>query len=141
MKQEMKTRIRATGDGAGRVRAYLAERIPEAEIVGADDPAEFVMTTCEDFDEALEDAAAAAAFARTRGEERLPIESVDRLLSGESPVRVWREHRRMSLAALAGQAGIGKGYLSQIENGERTGTIDTMKKLAGALGLELDDLV
>jgi transcriptional regulator with XRE-family HTH domain len=48
---------------------------------------------------------------------------------------------RISLAALADQAGIGKGYLLQIENGERTGMIDTMKKLAGALGLELDDLV
>jgi transcriptional regulator with XRE-family HTH domain len=73
----------------------------------------------------------------------LPIELVDRLLSGESPIRVWREHRRLSLPSLASQAGIGKGYryLSQIENGERTGTIGTMKKLAGALGLELDDLI
>jgi DNA-binding XRE family transcriptional regulator len=141
MKQAVKIRIRASGEGAGRVRAWPADKIPEAEIVGADHPAEFVMTTCEDFDEAVEDAAAAAAYARTRGEESLPIEFVDRLLSGESSVRVWREHRRMSLAALAAHAGIGKGYLSQIENGERTGTIDTMKKLAGALGLELDDLV
>ena len=47
----------------------------------------------------------------------------------------------MSLAALADQAGIGKGYLSQIENGARTGTIETMKKLAAALDIELDDLV
>jgi DNA-binding Xre family transcriptional regulator len=141
MKEEVKTRIRATGGGAGRVRAWLAEKIPGAEIVGADEPAEFVMTTCEDFDEAIEDAAAAVAYARTRGEESLPIEFVDRLLAGESPVRIWREHRRMSLAALADQAGIGKGYLSQIENGERTGTIETMKKLAGALDIELDDLV
>ena len=141
MKQELKTRIRATGEGAGKVRAYLVDKIPEAEIVGAGDPAEFVMTTSEDFDEAVEDAAAADAYARTRGEESLPIEFVDRLLSGESPVRVWREHRRMSLAALADQAGIGKGYLSQIENGERTGTIETIKKLAGALDIELDDLV
>jgi DNA-binding XRE family transcriptional regulator len=99
------------------------------------------MTTCENFDEAVEDAAAAAAYTRTRDEESLPIESVDRLLSGESPVRVWREHCRMSLAALADQAGIGKGYLSQIENGERTGTINTIKKLARALDIELDDLV
>jgi ribosome-binding protein aMBF1 (putative translation factor) len=141
MKQEVKTRIRATGEGAGRVRAYLVDKIPEAEIVGADDPAEYVMTTGEDFDEAVEDAAAAVAYARTRGEENLPIEFVDRLLSGESPVRIRREHRRISLAALAHQAGIGKGYLSQIENGERTGTIETMKKLAAALDIELDDLV
>ena len=85
---------------------------------------------------------AAAAYTSTRGEKSLPIESVDRPLSGESPVRVWRKYRRMSLAALADQARIGKGYLSQIENGERTGTINTLKKLARALDdIELDDLV
>lgn len=47
----------------------------------------------------------------------------------------------MSLAALADQARIGKGYLSQIEKWERTGTINTLKKLARALDIELDDLV
>jgi transcriptional regulator with XRE-family HTH domain len=47
----------------------------------------------------------------------------------------------MSLAGLAAQAGIGKGYLSQIENGERTGTIETLKKLAAALGADLEDIV
>lgn len=46
----------------------------------------------------------------------------------------------MSLAALAEQTGIGKGYLSQIENGEQTGTVETVKKLAEALGVDLDDL-
>lgn len=102
-------------------------KIPEAEIVGDDDPAEFVMMTREDFEEALEDATAAAAYARTRGEESLPIELTDRLLGGESPVSVWREHRGQTLAALARQAGIGKGYLSQIETGGRTGAIDTIK--------------
>jgi len=115
MKEEVETRIRVIGEGAERVRAYLTEKIPEAEIVGTGDPAEFVMTAGEDFNEAVEDAAA-AAYARTRGEESLPIVSVDRLLSGESPVRVWLEHRRISLAALADQAGSGKGDLSQIEN-------------------------
>jgi hypothetical protein len=47
--------------------------------------------------------------------------------AGENPVRIWREHRKMSLGRLATQAGIGKGYLSQLENGERTGTIETLK--------------
>ena len=99
------------------------------------------MMTREDFDEVLEDAAEAAAYARTRGEESLPIELADRLLAGENPVRVWREHRGLSLAALADQAGVGKGFLSQIENGRRTGTIETLKKLARALELDLEDLV
>jgi hypothetical protein len=140
MKEEVKTRIRATGEGAERVRAYLTEKIPEAEIVGADHPAEFVMTTCE-FRRGSRGCSGDGSYARTRGEERLPIEPIDPLLSGESPVRVWREHCRMRLVAFADQAGIGKGYLSQIETGERTRTINTMKKLARALDIELDDLV
>jgi DNA-binding Xre family transcriptional regulator len=141
MKEGVKIRIRASGEGAGIVRGYLAGKLPEAEIVGDDDPAEFVMMTRRDFDEALEDAAAAAAYARTRDEESLPIALADRLLAGESPIRVWREHRRMSLAALSDRAGIGKSYLSQIENGQRTGTVETLKKLARALDIEVDDLI
>ena len=141
MSDDAKIRIRTSGENARAVRRYIAGKLPGAEIVGANDPAEFVMMTREDFDEVLEDAAEAAAYARTRGEESLPIELADRLLAGENPVRVWREHRGLSLAALADQAGVGKGFLSQIENGQRTGTIETLKKLARALELDLEDLV
>ncbi|MGH7048986.1 MAG: helix-turn-helix domain-containing protein [Stellaceae bacterium] len=38
-------------------------------------------------------------------------------------------------------AGIGKGYLSQLENGERQGPVQTLKRIANALRVELDDLV
>ena len=41
---------------------------------------------------------------------------------------------------LAERAGIATGYLSQIENGERKGTVATLKKLAAALQVEIDDL-
>ncbi len=141
MREHLKARIRAGGEDAAAVRSYLRDRIPEAEIVSEDDPAEFVMMTVDDYDEALEDAAAAAACARTRGEESLPIELVDRLLAGESPIRIWREHRKMTLAGLAGNTGIAKGHLSQLENGERNGTIETIKKLAAALNVDLEDIV
>ena len=53
---------------------WHSDKIHEADKAGADDPAEFVMTTCEDFDEAVEDAGAAAAYGRTKDEESLPIE-------------------------------------------------------------------
>lgn len=73
-------------------------------------------------------------------EELVPGEIVERLLSGENPVRVWRDHRNMTSAALAEAAGVGQGYLSQIETGKRDGTIETMKKIAAALKVRLDDL-
>ncbi|MGE0211055.1 MAG: helix-turn-helix domain-containing protein, partial [Parvibaculaceae bacterium] len=40
-----------------------------------------------------------------------------------------------------GKADIAQPYLSQIETGKREGTIRTMKRIAEALGVQLDDLV
>lgn len=74
-------------------------------------------------------------------EEMLPAALVDRILAGESPVRVWREHRGMTAQALAEVCGIAQSYLSQIETGKRDGTLETMAKLAGALGVLVDDLL
>jgi transcriptional regulator with XRE-family HTH domain len=69
-----------------------------------------------------------------------PHAVVARLVGGENPIVVWRGHRGMTLRALAETAGIDPGYLSQLENGKRTGPVATMKKLATALRLDLDDL-
>lgn len=66
---------------------------------------------------------------------------VDRILAGENLVRVWREHRGLTVAGLAEKAGITQPYLSQIETGKREGTLATMKKIASALRVKLDDLV
>lgn len=88
-----------------------------------------------------------AAFDETRkklatGEEEfVPAAVANRLLDGESPVRVWREHRGLSGEAVAGRAGITQAYLSQIETGKREGSISTMKNIAGVLGVTVDDLV
>ncbi|HJM50334.1 MAG TPA: helix-turn-helix transcriptional regulator [Alphaproteobacteria bacterium] len=95
---------------------------------------------------ALEDAediaaADAAQAARTRGEELVPGKVVSRLLAGDNPVRVWRNHRGLRQRDLAQAAKIGQSYLSQIELGAREGTLETMAKLARALGVDLDDLV
>jgi DNA-binding Xre family transcriptional regulator len=85
----------------------------------------------------IEDAAATTAYHRTRNERRVPIGAVDRLIARENPIRVWREHRGHSLRQLAE---VGIGHLSQIENGERKGTVGTLKKIAAALDVDLDDL-
>lgn len=97
--------------------------------------------------EAAEETADVAAVRRFKDrlaagkEELLPAEMVDRILDGESPVRVWRGHRGLSVKALAEKAGIAPAYLSQIETGKRDGTVATIKKLALALGVTVDDLV
>jgi transcriptional regulator with XRE-family HTH domain len=44
-------------------------------------------------------------------------------------------------AVPAAAAGIGKRYLSQIESGERQGPAPTLKRIAAALHVDLDDPV
>jgi ribosome-binding protein aMBF1 (putative translation factor) len=77
----------------------------------------------------------------TGEEELLPSAMVDAILDGQNRVRVWREHRGLTAAALSKQAGIASAYLSQIETGKREGTVETYRKLAAALGITLDDLI
>lgn len=74
-------------------------------------------------------------------DETVPGDVVDRLLAGENPVKVWREHRGLTQAALAGQAEVSQSYVAMIERGDRTGRIDALQKIARVLGVDLDDLV
>ena len=93
--------------------------------------------------EALEDAADAAAMRRSLAdpeEETIPLASAERMFNGESPVRVWREHRGMKAGELAAAAGISRSCLSAIENGDERGSVAVLGRLADALGLRLDDL-
>jgi ribosome-binding protein aMBF1 (putative translation factor) len=73
-------------------------------------------------------------------DELVPAEIAERLLDGENPVRVWREHRGVKAQALAKKAAISAAYLSQIEGGQRDGSFETMRKIAEALQISLDDL-
>ena len=94
----------------------------------------------------LEDAEDVAAFdaAQRRlasgDDELVPAAVADRLLAGESPVRVWRDHRGLTGKALAIQAGISGPYLAQIEAGQREPSLAVLKALAAALRVGLDDL-
>ena len=56
-------------------------------------------------------------------------------------IRVLREARGLSLSALAAQAGIGKGSLSELETGRRNPTLDTLYAVATPLGVPLAALL
>ena len=88
---------------------------------------------------AIDIAAFDAALAKP--EETLPHESVRRLLAGESPCKVWREHRGLTQAELAQAAGLSQPAIAQIESGQRKPGVAALQKLAKALGLDMDDLV
>jgi DNA-binding Xre family transcriptional regulator len=75
------------------------------------------------------------------GGEFVPGEVVNRLVAGEHPVRVWRDHRGLSGAELARRAGISPALLSEIESGRKEGSLRTLRALARELHVDLDDLV
>lgn len=67
------------------------------------------------------------------------VEDVARLVGAR--LRDARRERGLSLGALASAAEIGKGSLSEIENGIRNPTLGTLYALAGALGTPLSSLL
>lgn len=58
----------------------------------------------------------------------------------QASVRVWREHRGLTQDELARRVGLSKSFLSEIENGKKTGSVRTLRALADALGIELTRL-
>jgi mRNA interferase RelE/StbE len=77
----------------------------------------------------------------TGTEELVPAEVARRLVAGEAPLRVWRDHRGLTRAALSERSGVNRVQIANIESGSKTGSVVTLRKLAAALGVALDDLV
>jgi transcriptional regulator with XRE-family HTH domain len=77
----------------------------------------------------------------------LPKDIVDRMTNGENPVRVLREWRErewpggMTQMYLSHKTNLSQGYISDIENGRRTGTAAALRLIANALQVPLDLLV
>jgi hypothetical protein len=72
------------------------------------------------------------------GEGALPPEVSAAILRGESrlkAIRNWREETQLHLSF---KTGIGQGYLSDLESGRRTGTPETIAKLAQALSVPVE---
>ena len=91
----------------------------------------------------VEDAEDAATYAEAKAADdgvRIPHAVVFATLRGSTRLRAWREHKGLTLQAVADAAGVSKPYVSQIEQGKRTGTAATLKRLAVALDIPLDAL-
>ena len=72
--------------------------------------------------------------------ESFPAELAERLLSGEVPLKVWREYRKLTLQALAVQCGVTRQMLSMVERGKAKPSADLLAKLAAVLGCDMDDI-
>jgi DNA-binding XRE family transcriptional regulator len=92
---------------------------------------------------ALRDAVTLARFAKRYAsgkEETVPAEVVDRLLAGESPLRVWREFRGMTAAQVAAAAQITPAHVSKIESGKGEPSVALLKRLARVLRVDMEVL-
>lgn len=56
-------------------------------------------------------------------------------------LKEWREHRGLTQERLGELAGRSKAYISQLENGSRAYTQETLEKLAAALECKPGDLL
>lgn len=71
---------------------------------------------------------------------RIPAVVAHAQLDGEQPVRAWREYRGLTQETLADKAGISKAYLCQIETRKQVGALKTIKAIAQALEISINDL-
>lgn len=112
-------------------------------IRGSDGKPAFAVIPYGDYERLLDAADEAAAgraydaYKATRP-ETFPDSVAERLIAGENPIRVFRDYRGLTQKRLAAEAGINAVYVSQIESGTRTGSLDVLKRLAGALDVDLD---
>jgi transcriptional regulator with XRE-family HTH domain len=74
-------------------------------------------------------------------ETLLTSEQANQLLNAKTPLAFWRKHRGMTQQALSKLIGVAQGFVSEIENGTKTGDVRTLAAMARALAISLDDLV
>ena len=97
--------------------------------------------------EAQEDVVDAIAIERSLqlladgSDELVPVQLVDRILDGDNPITVWREHRSHSIVELANKCGVTPSAISQIEKRKRQPSIGLLRKMAAALSVKVDDLL
>jgi mRNA interferase RelE/StbE len=90
--------------------------------------------------ETLADLAAYDA-AKAEAGEGMPLAVFSRIISGENPVKVIRKWRGLTQAELARRADLHRVQLHDIETGKSRGSVETLKAIAVALDVPLDDVV
>jgi mRNA interferase RelE/StbE len=73
-------------------------------------------------------------------DEMIPAAYANRLIDGESTLRVYRDLRGLTQGGLADLSGVNRVTIAEIETGRKQGSIATLRALADALRITLDDL-
>lgn len=126
---------------AGRMAWLRSNYLPDPLPKAVKDCIEELGSRYDTLREMAEEMEALAAYRATRSQETVPDEVVGRLLDGEHPIRVWREHRGLSLRSLAQRAGMSPSVLSDMETGKSEGRPGVLRALADILNVSLDELL
>lgn len=73
-------------------------------------------------------------------DEIVPLEIIERRLNGESSLRIWREHRKLTQEQLARKAKVSRALIAAIETRRKTGSVATWKKIGTVLGVGWEQL-
>lgn len=98
-----------------------------------------LLADAEEFDDVR--TAVEAEASASQGEENVPLELLDRIIAGESPLRVWREFRGLTQEALGHKIGKTKMFISGIETGRQDTSSRNWLALARALDVDIEDLL
>lgn len=110
---------------------------------------EFAVIPMEDLQKLMDDAEMLAdvkAYDAAKGrledgdDEIVPLELTERRLAGESTVKIWREYRKLTQEQLAKKSKVSRAMIAAMESGRKNGGLGTLKKLAGALNVDLGNL-
>ena len=91
-------------------------------------------------DKADSSAAEAAERRRQEGEEYVPAEIVDRIMGGESALKVWRKYRGLTQEQLAERARTTNATISRMEDGKQLGNLEVWRSTARALNVSVEDI-
>ncbi|MGH7155485.1 MAG: helix-turn-helix domain-containing protein [Acetobacteraceae bacterium] len=96
----------------------------------------------EDLEDERDDYAARLARMESANQEPIPLSVIKRLSACEPPVRVWREHRGLSVQELSDVSGVPILTLHPIDMGEvDAAPLGDFAAIARALDVELDLVV
>ena len=107
---------------------------------GGDEMAILPRAELENLQDAADHARALADY-RSGRIPGLTSEQALAFVEAPSPLAFWRKFRGHTQTQLASEIGIAQNYLSELENGKRTGDVTLWLRLAKALDLPVDALV
>lgn len=92
-------------------------------------------------DEEAEDRMSLLLLEEARDDEPMPQPVTDAMMAGDRLLRAIRKWRGLTQDELAAKAEVNQGYLSELETGAKSGSEETLRRLARALDVPENWLV